>query len=52
MIFTLILRDRAIRRLLPWLLLGVPIGFLLASNQQDAVRHGLTVGAHGFQGFR
>jgi hypothetical protein len=52
MILRLILRDRTIRRLLPWLPLGVLIGFMLASNQQDAVRHGLTTGAHGFQGFR
>jgi len=52
MIPRLILRDRAIRRLLPWLLPGVLFGFMLASNQQDAVRHGLTAGAHGFQGFR
>ena len=52
MTLKLILRDRAIRLLLPWLLLGVLVGLLLSSNQQDAVRHGLTVGKHGFQGFR
>ena len=52
MILRLILRDRAVRRLLPWLLPSVLIGLMLASNQQDAVRHGLTVGEHGFQGFR
>lgn len=52
MMFKLILRDRAVRLLGPWLLLGALIGFMLASNQQDAIRHGLTVGIHGFQGFR
>jgi hypothetical protein len=52
MTLKLILRDRALRLLPPWLLLGVLIGFLLSSSQQDAVRHGLTVGVHGFQGFR
>jgi hypothetical protein len=52
MIARLILRDRALRLLPPWLLLGVLTGFALSSMQQDAVRHGLTVGLHGYQGFR
>jgi hypothetical protein len=52
MTLKLILRDRAVRSLVSWLPLGVLIGLILASNQQEAVRHGLTVGAHGFQGFR
>jgi hypothetical protein len=52
MMLKLILRDRAVRLLPPWLFLGVLIGLMLSSNQQDAVRHGLTVGVHGFQGFR
>jgi hypothetical protein len=52
MMLKLIMRDRAIRLLPPWLLLGVLIGFMLSASQQDAVRHGLTVGRHGYQGFR
>jgi hypothetical protein len=52
MIARLVVRDRAIRLLPPWLLLGVLMGLMLSSFQQDAVRHGLTVGRHGFQGFR
>jgi hypothetical protein len=52
MMARLILRDRALRLLPPWLLLGVLIGLMLSSMQQDAVRHGLTVGLHGYQGFR
>jgi hypothetical protein len=52
MTLKLVLRDRALRLLPPWLLLAVLMGFMLSSNQQDAVRHGLTVGKHGFQGFR
>jgi hypothetical protein len=52
MILKLIMRDQAMRLLPPGLLLGVLIGLLLSANQQDAVRHGLTVGQHGYQGFR
>jgi hypothetical protein len=52
MIARLIQRDRALRLLPPWLLLGVLMGLMLSANQQAAVRHGLTVGVHGFQGFR
>ena len=52
MMLRLILHDRAFRRLLPWLPIAVLIGFLLSTHQQDAVRHGLTVGTHGYQGFR
>jgi hypothetical protein len=52
MMLRLIMRDRAMRLLPPGLLLGVLIGFMLSANQQDAVRHGLSVGRHGYQGFR
>ena len=52
MITRLVLRDRALCGLWLWLPAAALIGFLLATNQQDAVRHGLTVGVHGYQGFR
>jgi hypothetical protein len=52
MTLRLILRDRALRRLPGWLVLGVLIGLMLSAYQQDAVRHGLTLGQHGYQGFR
>jgi hypothetical protein len=52
MIARLVVRDRTIRLLPPWLLLGMLMGLMLSSFQQDAVRHGLTLGRHGFQGFR